>query len=283
LFVSGRLRSRWLYGLLKRFDTQSCRNALRNVVLSEDMRDTLLERGVTAPQIEVLNNFRLETHFDGTDRIPEPLASDTGHYNVLFAGNLGEFQGLDAIIEAANLLAANKQIRFLFMGEGLAKERLITAAGSLVEDTVFFLPQVSVEVAFAAMVRADLGLISLSPGVYRVAFPSKTMMYLAAGCPVLAIVEPESRLAETAASGELGYCCGHQREPAAIAAAIAAAWHDRARWDAARRETLRATAETLFGREAILQRWVKLMQEVEESENTRHPARRCKAHLAEIS
>jgi hypothetical protein len=42
---------------------------------------------------------------------------------------------------------------------------------------------------------ADLGLVSLQPNIYRVAYPTKTITYLALGLPILAVVEAESSLA----------------------------------------------------------------------------------------
>jgi hypothetical protein len=42
---------------------------------------------------------------------------------------------------------------------------------------------------------ADLGLVSLMPGVIAYAYPSKTASYLSEGLPVLAAVEPDSALA----------------------------------------------------------------------------------------
>jgi glycosyltransferase involved in cell wall biosynthesis len=45
------------------------------------------------------------------------------------------------------------------------------------------------------MREADLGLVSLVPGVIAYAYPSKTATYLSEGLPVLAAVEPDSGLA----------------------------------------------------------------------------------------
>jgi len=264
--VAGRIRSKVLYRLLRRIDTAVCRGAIVNVVLSEDMRDTLMERQVPLERIEVLNNFSLDSYYDGSDDIPSPLDNPDGHFHVLFAGNLGEFQGLDAIVDAAHRLAEIQEIRFVFMGEGLAKRRLIAAAGDLVGRTVFFCDFQPVEVAFAAMRRANLGLISLAPGVYRVAFPSKTMMYLSAGCPVLAILEPESNLARTIQDEQLGYVA-QDSSADSIASTIEAAWRERSCWTVVARDELQERAERIYGRESAMVRWTRLVSEIEMSQN----------------
>ncbi|MBS0212551.1 MAG: glycosyltransferase family 4 protein [Proteobacteria bacterium] len=256
--VVGRIRNPHVYRLLRRIDAAVCQAARLNVVLSEDMRDTLLERGVPPARIEVLNNFSLDHYDNGAAEVPPPLDDAGEKFQVLFAGNLGDFQGLDSIVEAAHRLAENPAIRFVFMGEGLAKHRLVEAAGGLVGRTVFFIDFQPVEVAHAAMARADLGLISLAPKVYRVAFPSKTMMYLSAGCPVLAIVEPDSNLARTIRDQQLGYVA-----PAADAATIAStmegAWRERSRWTAPARLALQERAEQLYGRAKAMKRWARIV------------------------
>ena len=43
---------------------------------------------------------------------------------------------------------------------------------------------------------SDLAVVSLLPEVFATAIPSKTMMYLRAGCPILALIEPDCALAQ---------------------------------------------------------------------------------------
>jgi len=43
---------------------------------------------------------------------------------VLYAGNLGLSQGLENIISAAEILAGNNDIMFVFVGDGADKKRL---------------------------------------------------------------------------------------------------------------------------------------------------------------
>ena len=44
------------------------------------------------------------------------------------------------------------------------------------------------DVAYRVMEDSDVGVISLQKDVFKVAYPSKTMMLLEAGCPVLVMV-----------------------------------------------------------------------------------------------
>jgi hypothetical protein len=69
---------------------------------------------------------------------------------------------------------------------------------------VRFLPHGSPAEARALAETADLGLVSLTPGVIAYAYPSKTATYLAASLPVLLAVDAGSELARTVAEAGVG-------------------------------------------------------------------------------
>lgn len=258
--AAGQLAGGLRYRLLRWLDTGNCRAARLVVTLSPDMVQTLVERGIDPAKIVVINNFILDA---GTEAAtgPSPVAaavrSHPGAFLVLFAGNLGRYQALDQVMKAARLLADDPGVRFLFMGEGAAKADLERQAGDLVGRTVFFSPFQPLPVAVRAMQEADLALVSLGKGVHKVAYPSKTMMVLAAGCPVLAVIEPESSLAQAVAEHRLGIACS-QDDPTAIAAAVLRARDQRLEWRR-RRPEIAAWAQAEFGREQTLDRWSELV------------------------
>ena len=177
----------------------------------------------------------------------------------LFAGNLGDFQALDLVVEAARLLARRREFRLVFLGAGVAKARLIAAAGDQLDRTIHFLPYAAPETAVAAMRRADFGIVSLAPDVYRYAYPSKSMTYLAAGSPLVAIVEPASELARTVLERRLGYVAA-EHSAAAIAQAMEQACDRRHQWTPDRRRDLMAACHELLGEKRMLDQWMQLLE-----------------------
>jgi len=262
--AAGLLAGGLRYRLLKGIDTGNCRAAKLVVTLSPDMMRTLVERGIDRERIVVINNFILDAGPEPAGG-PSPVATtarlNPDDFVVLFAGNLGRYQALDQVMAAARLLADEPGIRFLFMGEGTAKADLQRQAGDLVGRTVFFSPFQPLPVAVRAMEEADLALVPLGRGVHKVAYPSKTMMVLAAGCPVLAVVEPGSSLAQTVNEHGLGLTC-RQDDPAAIAAAVRRVRDERQEWRR-RRPEIAAWATRAFDREATLDRWSALLARLE--------------------
>lgn len=259
--LARRLRNGRFAHWLRRLDAWGCGNASCLVTLSEDMRKTLHARngGLPATRIEVINNCPLD-RYESVDQPVDPQPDAPRPFRVLFAGNMGMFQQLDRLIDVARELQDRSDIEFRFMGAGVAKKSLIEQAGALTGRNVHFDPHQPVETAFACMQQSDLGVVSLAAGVYRVAYPSKTMMYLAAGCPVLVLVEPESCLAKTIRSNDLGFV-PVQLRVRSIAETILMAAVQRHRWDRAARDELRLRAEELFGRDQMLARWERIFGE----------------------
>ena len=135
---------------------------------------------------------------------------------------------------------------------------LVALAGDLLGRRIIFLPQQSVETALAAMRVCDFGVVSLLPNVYRFAYPSKSMMYLSAGCPLVAMVEPESELARTVEKHGLGYVAA-SRSVADIAEVMTGAVAERRRWTPDRRRAIAQTCEQLFGESRMLSAWDELL------------------------
>jgi colanic acid biosynthesis glycosyl transferase WcaI len=256
--LAGDLRRKWLYRWLLRWDTATCRRAHRVVVLSRDMAESLAARGLPAENIVIINNPPLAVDAVAQPKLPPPLDDPIETVRFLFAGNLGRFQRLERLVAATRLVAGRIPCQLIFMGEGSAKSELVALAGDLLGRRIVFIPQQSVETALAAMRVCDYGVVSLMADVYRYAYPSKSMMYLAAGCPILGIVEPLSELARTITTNKLGYVAP-SRSVMSIAETLVKAVAERSRWTTGERRRIEETSRDLFGGERMLAAWDEII------------------------
>lgn len=218
--ISGGLFGRGLpMRLLQSMDNWTLRHSAAIVVLSRDMADTLNRRCIGPLPLHVINNFELDSF--GTSEPPPPeLRKAQGRIRVIFAGNLGRFQNLPLLAEGvAQLFEARPMLELFFLGDGAALADLKARWEG--HPQVGFGPFLPFAQARAIIAEADIGLVSLLPGLYRVAYPSKALTYLALGVPVLALVEPESNLAKDLAKHGHGRVPPTQT-PQAIAATLAA-------------------------------------------------------------
>lgn len=256
---SGQLKKGRIFKALQKYDSKTCHRADALVVLSDDMAKSLTDRpnneGLTPL---VLNNFLLE-NFDKTDIKDTPSLPDD-KFTILFAGNIGNFQNLDTMIAAAHKLKNNQDIQFWFMGEGVAKNRLIKQANTLLDKTVFFLPFVHHSVAQKLMGQASLNLVSLVPNIYKVAYPSKTLSILSQSSPILATIEIESELAQMIEKEKIGYIAD-QTSPNAVAQAIQKAYDERDQQNILR-DNVKKLYDTRFSQTKILDHWASLMRDL---------------------
>ena len=142
-----------------------------------------------------------------------------GSFNILFAGNIGEAQDFPAILAAAERLKDFPSIRWLIVGDGrmsgwVAEE--IKARG--LEACVSMPGRYQVERMPSFFKHADALLVSLKDeSIFSLTIPGKLQSYLAAGIPILAMLNGEG--AEVVEKGEVGLAC-RAGDHEALAAAV---------------------------------------------------------------
>ena len=265
--ISGEFSNPLLFTALQEIDAKNCRLATRVVVLSRDMERVIKNRKRCQDvKVEIINNFNLPS-FDSIDKgkMPTGLAKSDGVFRLLFAGNIGRFQGLETVIDAMHNLSDLPNIELIFMGEGKAVDNLRQRAGPLEGNKVKFFPHQSINYARMVIRSADLCVVSLTPGIYQYAFPSKTMTYLGEGRPLLVSVEPESELADFVRHEQVGITVAPE-DADGMAEEIRKLIGDIPRQ---REMAMRAQAagEAYFTKSVVLGRWSELMKDIAGEEN----------------
>ncbi len=180
--------------VLKWMDNQTLRRAAATIVLSEDMAVTLASRGLENLPVHIINNFSLDD-FAESSAPPAELTRDPASRRVIFAGNLGRFQNLLRLAEGvAQCFEDYPDLELFFLGDGAALADLKVRWEN--HPQVRFRPFLPFAQAKPMIEDSAVGLVSLAPNIYRVAYPSKVLTYAELGIPILALVEPESHLAQ---------------------------------------------------------------------------------------
>jgi colanic acid biosynthesis glycosyl transferase WcaI len=160
------------------------------------------------------DNFRYfpawsEEIFDSaaTDIASAPeLHPHAGRFNILFAGNIGDAQDFPSLLEAARLTRHRPDIRWLIVGDGRAAPQVRADIERLgLTGTVFMLGRHPVERMPSFFAGADALLVSLKPEpIFAMTIPGKVQSYLAAGKPLLAMLDGEgARVIEEAGAGRV--------------------------------------------------------------------------------
>ena len=193
------------------------------IVQSEGFRRLLIDRGVPDQKISVILNWADETE---VEPLPERARGyePNDNFRVLFAGNLGTAQGLETVIDAANLLhKSEEKIKIYFLGSGVALESLKAKVEDLKLTNVRFLPRVGLDEVQNYLAGADCLLVHLnSSPLFKITIPSKTQAYLRAGKPIIMAMDGDA--AELVLKAEAGVVCSPGK-PAELAEAINKVFH----------------------------------------------------------
>lgn len=136
------------------------------------------------------------------DRLPD-APPHPGVFNALFAGNIGEMQAVETIVEAAGKLAARPDIQFHIVGDGVRLDACRRLAEGLSNVTFYGRRDVSEMPGFYAL--ADVMLVTLKADpVLSLTLPGKVQSYLAAGKPVVGAINGET--AAVVADADCGVC-----------------------------------------------------------------------------
>lgn len=127
-----------------------------------------------------------------------------GKFTVMFAGNIGDAQDFPAILEAAEQLRDRPDVRWVLVGDGRASDWVASEIERRdLGGAVLMLGRFAVERMPSFFRCADALLVSLKADpVLSSTIPAKLQTYLAAGVPVLAMMNGEgAALVQQAAAG----------------------------------------------------------------------------------
>ena len=159
----------------------SSKGFAKSICEKGDFQDKIVYFPNWAETVTPNNNFSIKdiTPFDNNE-----------NFILLFAGNIGEAQNLDSVIETAYKLKEKTNIKFVFLGDGRRREHLENLVHEReLNNTVFFLGRYPLETMPVFMDMASALLFSLKDELcFNFTVPAKVQFYMAQGKPILAMI-----------------------------------------------------------------------------------------------
>lgn len=198
LFNTIQIKPRLLRGPIRGLCAFLYRQADIVLVQSEAFRPALELMGVDREKIGFFPNSAPDDFVPmsraGVDLCIAALVP-TASLQLMFAGNIGESQNLDVIIDAASRLRSYGGIQWTLVGSGRDLDRLIkVVAQAGLEDIINFAGRHPMSTMPAFYALADAMIISLKDTeIFRMTVPYKLQTYMSAGKPVIGSVSGETK------------------------------------------------------------------------------------------
>lgn len=188
LVALGFLKNKAAVSILEWLEVFLYRKAKGMVAISDGFKQDFISKRADPEWVEVVHNWVDVDLF-------QPVNSNNlrgeyglnGKFVVMFLGTIGFAQGLESLVEAANLLKNyQNEIEFVFLGGGVEKGKLIQLIEKYgLPNFTFILPKPNSEIpGFLSL--ADVCLVHLKKNsLYEITIPCKTYEYLAMGKPVI--------------------------------------------------------------------------------------------------
>ncbi len=213
-----------LWKIGRKIENYTYRSADKIIVISESMKQNILEKGVPEDKIVVIPNWidtdEVRPVAKEENKLYEEFGISREKFTVLYAGNFGAAQGADVVLKAAEQLKEHGDIQFVIFGGGAG----YAAAQKTVEDKGLtnviinkLLPQDRVPEVYSL---GDVALITCKKGVGNSGMPSKTWSIMACNTPIIASFDTDSELAEILKCSETGSCVEPENPDALVEAIV---------------------------------------------------------------
>jgi glycosyltransferase involved in cell wall biosynthesis len=172
-------------------------------------RENIISKNVNPEKIVTIHNWvntDLIKSTEGWDNSFRNKNNLNGRFVVSFAGVMGFAQGLDIVINCAELLKSYKDILFLLVGDGVKKDGLIKKVEDIQLNNIKFLPLQPKEIYLSILYASDICLVTLDKNVKTPVVPAKLLNIMASGRPVVSCMNLKGDAPKIIKAAKCGYC-----------------------------------------------------------------------------
>ena len=187
----------WKIG--RKIEDYTYKNADKIIVISEDFKRNIMEKGVPEEKIVIIPNWvdsEKVYPIERKDNVLFPRYNlDPDKFYVCYSGNIGHSQNMRMLLDVAKSLQTElPDLHFVLIGEGAACGEVESAIKTEEIGNITMLPFQPYEDIAHVFSLGDVGLIISKPGIGNSSVPSKTWSIMSAERPVLASFDDGSAL-----------------------------------------------------------------------------------------
>lgn len=177
-------------------------------VISEGIRSNIINKGVDIEKIHLIYNWIDLNMFSKVPRDKNSLfdqySIDKNSFIVTYAGNIGEAQSVETLVDAARLLRNINNLIFVIIGSGSSLDSCMDKAKGL--DNVRFIPMQPPTLVSEVYSLGDVSTVLCKKGIGLTGMPSKVGSIFATSTLLLASFDLDSELAHILNDNNTGVC-----------------------------------------------------------------------------
>lgn len=196
----GYSKNKLLLNTVMAVDKFSCKKADKVIVVGRDMQETLRNRfnNKKVPKNVFINNWINEKEIYPLEQNHPRIMEFKEKYNlqdkfiIMYSGNIGLYYDLENIIKVIGEFKDREDVVFAFVGDGTVKDKIEAYVSENNLSNVTFIPYQDKADLIYSLNAADIHWVVNAKGIKGVSVPSKLYGVMAAGKPVLGVLDEGS-------------------------------------------------------------------------------------------
>ena len=196
----GYSKNKLLLNTVMAVDKFSCKKADKVIVVGRDMQETLRNRfnNKKVPKNVFINNWINEKEIYPLEQNHPRIMEFKEKYNlqdkfiIMYSGNIGLYYDLENIIKVIGEFKDREDVVFAFVGDGTVKDKVEAYVNENNLSNVTFIPYQDKADLIYSLNAADVHWVVNAKGIKGVSVPSKLYGVMAAGKPVLGVLDEGS-------------------------------------------------------------------------------------------
>lgn len=193
LSAAGGIKNKYVLVFFDKITRVIYRNSKKILVQSKGFATYIKKQGDFSEKLIYYPNSA-EKLYRTLKPIPEYQSKLPEGFKLIFAGNLGEAQGIYTLVNAAKIVKEKGiDVNWVFLGDGRQREYYMNEVKRIgLESNFYFLGAFPAETMPYFFSCADALIVSLKKDkIFSLTIPSKLQSYLACGKPILASLDGE--------------------------------------------------------------------------------------------
>ena len=238
------------------------KNADVIITITEDMAENIRSKTEDRNKVYVVRNWIDTEKVRPINREDNLLFDELGlscnKFYVVYAGNIGKIQGLEVVVEAADLLKDEGEVEFIIFGNGSEEEHIRKMVEERRLQNPHMFPLQPLDRVSEVYSLGDISVVTCKAGTGGAGMPSKTWTIMATGTAVIGSFDTNGEMDNILREAKCGYCI-EAGDASKLAQAIAQL-HTYPQSVLTMGQNARKYAEDFVGKEKAVAKYIEIIE-----------------------